>query len=541
MLLNYLYKNKSLFVLYLVLAPINALVEVGLAYTMSVAVDFAMNGKLSDISQYIFSFIFYVFLSFLTGYATANVRFHLLEIATGSLKANIHSCITRVWVQDFQSYNSSSYLADLTVNMDMIRDSWFDTLLQLYPNTVKFIVATMAMFLLSPLLGFYVVIFAAIQAVIPSYFTKHIADLGKVAAVSQESHIAMIRENFQLLETAQSFGVIEFLNKRQSNSCRIAEHARYKLKAFNRFSYELSFAIGNVIYLGIFLLGAILVLSARLNIAAVIAASQLMVYIASPLTTIGGDLAEIKSVSKVLEKINTVLSFPSKSNGFIKKERFDYSLKLNNLQFSFEDKLILKNVNYTFEKGKKYLIIGESGSGKSTLLRIIANIFPCLSGSITLDNINIVDIVNDDYCKLVTLISQDSYLLDDTIAENVKFFLNASDEQVTDALYNAGLKEYIEKLPMGIHTKIGENAIQMSGGERQRLSARAILRGCPILLMDESTSHLDEDTASEIEKILFSLQNVTVIFVTHQLRRDTINLADEVILLENRNLNKWSG
>lgn len=352
----------------------------------------------------------------------------------------------------------------------------------------------------------------------------------------------MIRENFQLLETAQSFGVIEFLNKRQSNSCRIAEHARYKLKAFNRFSYELSFAIGNVIYLGIFLLGAILVLSARLNIAAVIAASQLMVYIASPLTTIGGDLAEIKSVSKVLEKINTVLSFPSKSNGFIKKERFDYSLKLNNLQFSFEDKLILKNVNYTFEKGKKYLIIGESGSGKSTLLRIIANIFPCLSGSITLDNINIVDIVNDDYCKLVTLISQDSYLLDDTIAENVKFFLNASDEQVTDALYNAGLKEYIEKLPMGIHTKIGENAIQMSGGERQRLSiARAILRGCPILLMDESTSHLDEDTASEIEKILFSLQNVTVIFVTHQLRRDTINLADEVILLENRNLNKWSG
>lgn len=159
-----------------------------------------------------------------------------------------------------------------------------------------------------------------------------------------------------------------------------------------------------------------------------------------------------------------------------------------------------------------------------------------------MDNINIVDIVNDDYCKLVTLISQDSYLLDDTIAENVKFFLNASDEQVTDALYNAGLKEYIEKLPMGIHTKIGENAIQMSGGERQRLSiARAILRGCPILLMDESTSHLDEDTASEIEKILFSLQNVTVIFVTHQLRRDTINLADEVILLENRNLNKWSG
>ena len=109
-----------------------------------------------------------------------------------------------------------------------------------------------------------------------------------------------------------------------------------------------------------------------------------------------------------------------------------------NPHWYFEDKLILKNVNYTFEKGKKYLIIGESGSGKSTLLRIIANIFPCLSGSITLDNINIVDIVNDDYCKLVTLISQDSYLLDDTIAENVKFFLNASDEQVTDALYNAG-------------------------------------------------------------------------------------------------------
>lgn len=440
-------------------------------------------------------------------------------------------------MQNFLTRNSANYLAELTVNADIVRNSWYNTLLSLYPDAVKFVTATVAMFFISPVLGIYVVILALVQTSIPSIFTKQIAEKGKVSAVSQEAHVVTLKENFLSFTTAHEFNIANHLSKKQEECCERAENAQYVSKVFNRLSFEISYAVGNAIYLGIYLVGALFVISGHISIASIIAASQLMVYIASPLTTISGDLAEIKSAAKIADGFETLLKMAPKQNGKEQKEKINSCITLDNINFSYGMRSIINNASYCFEKGKKYLILGESGSGKSTLLRLLSRLYMCDSGTISIDGVNIDKIRSEDYCQLVTCIPQEPFLYDETIVANVRLFRELSDQQVLAALSKAGLDEYISRLPNGIYTKVGENAIQMSGGEKQRLSiARALVGGCPIILMDESTSHLDSEIASEIEQLIFSLSDVMVLFVTHQLRKETLAKADEVLSIKGGNL-----
>jgi ABC-type multidrug transport system fused ATPase/permease subunit len=127
---------------------------------------------------------------------------------------------------------------------------------------------------------------------------------------------------------------------------------------------------------------------------------------------------------------------------------------------------------------------------------------------------------------------QEPFLFDGSIRMNVALGREASDEQIMEALKNAGLEDYLRRQPQGLDTNVGENAGQMSGGEKQRLSiARVLLFPAPILLMDESTSHLDPTTAAEIEELIFSRPDTTVIFVTHNLTAQTAANADKVLEL----------
>lgn len=537
-LLSPLLQNKFLIAVYLFLSLLGSIVEVGLAYAMSISIEYAMAGSLEDLPQYLLLFVLYILLGAIVGYAGARTRFKILSLVMADVKQTLHEHIMSFSLQQFQAENSASYIADLTVHMETIRSSWYNTILSLCPCILKFVISTIAMFVLSPVLGLYVIVLALIQTSIPYFFTKKIAEKGEAVASAQEAHLVTIKENLSSFTTSRLFHIADHLNRRQADQCRAYENAWYKAKTFNRFTYELSFSVGNAVYLGIFLLGALLVILGHLKLSSIIAASQLMVYIASPLTTISSDLAELQSASRVAASLDELRKLPTTPDGTSSKARFNTCIQLHDVSFSHGEHPVIVSANYIFDKGKKYLIVGESGSGKSTFLHLIAGLYHCDAGTITMDGMDIRDINRADFCKMVSCIPQEPFLFDDTIAENVRLFRDVTDQEIMDALYKAGLESYIHRLPNGIHTNIGENAAQMSGGEKQRLSiARALVGRCAVLLMDESTSHLDPATATEIERLVFGLQDVTVLFVTHQLRQETQAYAHETILIENGCLN----
>ncbi|WP_181138021.1 ABC transporter ATP-binding protein [Staphylococcus aureus] len=214
-----------------------------------------------------------------------------------------------------------------------------------------------------------------------------------------------------------------------------------------------------------------------------------------------------------------------------------------------EKKLVLKNVYFSYESGtqiftdlsmeinedEKTAIIGESGVGKTTLLSIIERFYNIDKGDILFGEKSIYNYNISDWRKQIAYVSQDTPIMEGTLYDNLIYGIDyqLSDENINKALETSNLLSFINKLPKKLHTEVGEKGMKLSGGQRQRLSiARAILRNSPILLLDESTSHLDSDSELLVQKALDKImKNKITIVVAHRL--STITDADNIILLKN--------
>jgi len=216
-------------------------------------------------------------------------------------------------------------------------------------------------------------------------------------------------------------------------------------------------------------------------------------------------------------------------------KKFNNSIVFKNVSFSYSnnDKMTLKNLNTEISKGQTTAIVGKSGSGKSTFADLISRFYDVGNGEILIDQKNIKDYSLESLRKFIGIVTQNIILFDDSIRNNI---LNgnivATNEQINSAIKSANLVELISKLPNGIETIIGENGVQLSGGEKQRLSiARALIKNPDILILDEATASLDTTSESNvhgaIEKLL---RNRTVIIIAHRL--STIVNADKIIIFE---------
>lgn len=209
-------------------------------------------------------------------------------------------------------------------------------------------------------------------------------------------------------------------------------------------------------------------------------------------------------------------------------------IRFENVSFSYADHPTLQNINLTISSGKTVAFVGSTGSGKSTLVKLLLRFYSPKSGQILLDGQASDQINLQDLRRVIGYVAQDSFLTDGTIAENIAYGINnASDEAVYEAARAAEALEFIEKLPLGFATKVGERGQKLSGGQRQRLAlARAILKNPPILILDEATSAVDNETEAAIQRSLDVIsKNRTTIIIAHRL--STIRNADLICVLEN--------
>ena len=210
------------------------------------------------------------------------------------------------------------------------------------------------------------------------------------------------------------------------------------------------------------------------------------------------------------------------------------NIKFKNVSFKYESEMeILKSINIDISGGKMTSLVGHSGAGKSTILNLIPRFYDCNEGDIEIDGQSIYLSKIYSLRKSISLVSQDTTLFDDTIKNNIAYAnLEASQKEIEEAAKYSYAKEFIEKLPKGYDTIIGENGIRLSGGEKQRLSiARAILKKSSIILLDEATSSLDAETESKIqEAISFLTKNKTTIVIAHRL--STILNSDKIYVID---------
>ena len=212
------------------------------------------------------------------------------------------------------------------------------------------------------------------------------------------------------------------------------------------------------------------------------------------------------------------------------------TLSFDNVSFSYGDEKdkVLNNINFQINKGEILALVGPSGAGKSTLVDLIPRFYDTLSGSIKIDGKDIKELKINSLRSLMGIVTQETFLFDDSVKANIAYGVeNISDEKIKDAAIAANAHEFIEELPNGYNTIIGERGVSLSGGQKQRIAiARAIVKNPPILILDEATSSLDSESEKHVQSAIENLMSERTVFVIAH-RLSTVHNANKILVLEN--------
>ena len=285
---------------------------------------------------------------------------------------------------------------------------------------------------------------------------------------------------------------------------------------------------------GIFLIGAYLALNGYgLSAGSVLVFVQLLNFVINPISVIPQALAEIKASKSLIEKAASALENNVRTEGKKRVNQISSGIILNGLSFGYEkDKTVLNKIDFKFELGKSYAIVGSSGSGKSTLLNLLMSSHDNYTGSICYDETELRKINSSDLYEIVSVVQQNVFIFNASIRDNITMFSDFSDEEIQQAIQMSGLSKLIEE--RGQDYLCGENGSGLSGGEKQRISiARSLLKKSQVLLVDEATAALDSQTAFQVSNAILNLNGITRIVITHSLDEQLLKQYDCVLTLKN--------
>lgn len=252
----------------------------------------------------------------------------------------------------------------------------------------------------------------------------------------------------------------------------------------------------------------------------------------SPILALVSQLPNLLNLSTKTARIKAVMDEPE-AKGSAPADVSGHSLSFQNVRFGYGDEEVLHGISFDAQEGKVTALVGPSGSGKSTCAQLAAKFWEPNSGRILCSGKDIAGFSEESWLAHVSIVFQDVILFDDTVANNIRIGREgASDEEVAEAARTAHCLEFIEKLPQGFDTMLGENGASLSGGERQRLSiARALLKDAPVVLLDEATASLDPENETLIQRAVGTLcAGKTVVVIAHRLR--TVANTDKIVVLD---------
>ncbi len=439
----------------------------------------------------------------------------------------------------FNEKRKGDIMARMTNDVQEVEWSIMSSLEMAFRDPITMLTYLIFLFLISPSLTVFVLVLLPVSGFFIGRIGKSLKRTSDKGQKKMGYILSMIEETISGLRIIKAFNAISFADKRFRDTND--EYNRLMIRLYRKrdlasplseflsaavltivlwYGGKLVFTPGNyldaatfLIYLGVF--------------------SQLM----PPAKAITQAFYNIKKGVASVERIEQVLAEPeviTEKPDAIHKTDFNTDIEYRNVGFAYEKESVLKDVNLVIPKGKTIAVVGPSGAGKSTLVDLLPRFYDCLEGHLLIDGVDIRDMVIEDLRGLMGIVGQETILFNDTVFNNIAFGMTGmSEEQVLAAARVANAHEFIERMPEGYQTNIGDRGTKLSGGQRQRLSiARAVLKNPPILILDEATSALDTESERLVQQALENLmRNRTSIVIAHRL--STIQFADEIIVMQN--------
>ena len=428
-------------------------------------------------------------------------------------------------------------ISRISADVNEVQNSFLAILELIVKEPLTIIFTIIMMVIISPKLTLFVFIFIPVSGYIISLIGKQLKKQSTKAQQEQGTFLSTIEETIGGLKVVKGYNSENYFNNVFQNSTERFFNLSNSIGNRQNLASPASEFMGiTVIAILLWYGGQMVLIDKSLDSAAFIAYMGLAYNILTPAKAISKASYGVKrgnaAAERVLEILDQENPITSKPDAIVKTS-FDDSIEVKNINFKYQDETVLKDFSLSIKKGQTVALVGQSGSGKSTIANLMTRFYDVNDGTIAIDGINIKDMNLQSLRGLMGLVTQDSILFNDTIKANISLGkLDATDDEIIEALKIANAYEFVSELPLGIYTNIGDSGNKLSGGQKQRLSiARAVLKNPPIMILDEATSALDTESEKFVQVALENMmQNRTSIVIAHRL--STIQKADLIVVMQ---------
>lgn len=500
--------------------------------SLGIMVDAMINPETESISGYLVPMLLLIVLSCIFSLGVFICKSRFIHQALRQFKKLVFSKMVHKSFRAFSKENTARYLSVFSNDMKSIEDNYLNNIFLLVYYVTVFIFSLIFVFFINYRLALFLIVVGSISLLFSGKLSQKVAILEKNVSDENETFMAEIKDLVSGFSVLKSFKIEKEAQNIFDNENQSIEEKKRKRRLWDGSLEVAGTSFSFLMQIGSFLYGAYLVLQGQCTAGNVLSIVSLSNYIFQPVSYVPQLMGAFKAAGKLFDKIIDVVSENNDAQDGVEIHSAD-NIVLDDVSFSYDgDNEVLHHISCTFEKGKKYAIIGDSGSGKSTMLNLLMGAFDNYQGSLKVDEAEMKDINSDSLFDEVSLIDQNVFLFDASIKDNITMFKDVEEEKLMDAIQKSGLSELVKN--KGLDFVCGENGNNLSGGEKQRISiARSLIKGSPVLLLDEITSALDEKTAHAINQEIVSLKDKLCIEITHRLDESILKQYDKLLVLRN--------
>ena len=454
-------------------------------------------------------------------------------------RAFVFDKILQKGIQAFSKENTSLYISALSNDVNTIEQDYLKPLQTNIEAGLSFIGALALMLWYSPMLTLISIGFSLMPIIVSVIFGNKSAIAEKNVSDKKESYTGVQKDvltGFKVIKSFKAEESISNLHEQKNKDVADATNQRAKASVLVNYSSTLS---SSIVQFGVFFVAAALALSGKgFTVGTVLVFTQLMNYLLGPIQLFPNFFAGRQSALRLMEKLAAALNQNISDEGEHIAPQLTEGIAIRSLQFAYEEnKPVLNGIDMQIAAGGCYALVGGSGSGKSTILNLLMAGSRDYGGEILYDGKELKTVSPSSLYDLVSIIQQNVFVFNSTIRDNITMFSQFPAEDVDRAVRMSGLQKLIEE--KGEDYLCGENGSGLSGGERQRISiARALLRNTPVLLIDEATASLDNETSFEVLDAILNLDGYTRIIVTHDLDENILRRCTGIFTLKKGELSE---
>ncbi|MBZ5858535.1 ABC transporter ATP-binding protein [Flavihumibacter profundi] len=454
------------------------------------------------------------------------------------IRADLYNKILELPIGFFTEQRKGDIISRMSNDVNEVEWSIIGALETLIKEPLTIIIILVSLILLSPALSVFLLVLLPATGFIIGRVSRSLKVQSTDAQEQQGLLLSVLDETLGGLRVIKAFNAEKIIGIKFFGINKKLNHIR------NAMNFRRDLAAPMSEFLGVLVLTAILWFGGKLVLHnEVLQADAFITYIVfftqiiNPAKSFSNAFYNVQRGSAAAERIEAIIQAPvtvRDAPGAKELTSFNQAIEFRNVSFSYEDTVILDNINLVIEKGKTVALVGSSGSGKSTLADLVPRFHDVTSGEILIDGINIKNYTLHSIREQLSIVTQEPILFNDTIAANIALaHPDSSPEEIEQAAKVANAHNFIIQKEEGYNTNIGDRGSKLSGGERQRLTiARALLKNPPILILDEATSSLDTESERLVQEAIDNMmQHRTSLVIAHRL--STIRHADEIVVLQN--------